>query len=729
MLTGIPSNLSVYGAQQGTGKVSMQSTPRSARRLVAAALAAGVAACGGTSSPVPSSGGDHPTVETKSIMVAPFDQEQTRPRYQAVILGSRPGDQSTVIPLAQEDSAVTVDAMWVRLGDGDMPTSGGSSEVRLGTRPQDDGQVRVGMYEQFAGGMGPQWRAAVWISSFVSATMLGKDLTDFKFTAENDGYIDGASAGALMTAGFLAALTGDKVDPTATMTGIVNPDGTVGPVGGIPHKFEASIAAGKKKLGFPVGQQLDFDLNQRKKVDLIELARKGGAEAVEIGDVYQAYTLLTGKKLPAPIPVDAAEMALEKNVTAELAKGYQAWRDILTGEWSVLVELQNEGKLPFGLRTLADKADLEAREAERLLGAAQPAAAYERVVQAVVFAATATAVYQVLEHVRRGDIAGARAALTQFQGTAGETEPTLRKVGGMKPDTIGGHLLMISAYQRAIQGWGFHEFGSEQMADAHRTLAALEQKPAEQLAIDARVHEELVRDVIPPVLSIARAIASTRMALESLEIEGVQSLDYMCSLPNVRRLAESYSSAAAANIKYYEALFVKDTANRFMVPEDRAQILLMRQNPDYLVAFMAFQLRRLPIGLPAKLRAEWGEKGLAWNLGMLAGGILSYYKTSLLISKSYSLNVQINPFTGEPTSVEYEKAFANMMKSAERKAREHAHAARVATGSIPVQARLQYQAAAPLRESKRLSDRIRALELYWSSSVYSQAAAMLARNG
>ncbi|HUH01741.1 MAG TPA: S16 family serine protease [Kofleriaceae bacterium] len=693
------------------------------------ALAAVVAGCSASSPPSPSTGATPASVETRSIVVAPFDQDQTRPRYQAVILGSQPGDKSTVIPLAQADSEVTVDAMWVRLGDGSTATVGGSSVVRLGTRPQDDGQVRVGMYEQFAGGMGPQWRAAVWISSFVSATMLGKDLTDFKFTAENDGYIDGASAGALMTAGFLAALTGDAVDSKATMTGIVNPDGTVGPVGGIPHKFQASIEAGKKRLGYPVGQQLDYDLNARTKVDLVELAKKGGAEAVEIGDVYQAYTLLTGKQLPAPIPVEPQAMVLEAAVDAELLAKYQSWRTILSGEWDVLVELQNEGKLPFGLRTLADRADLEAREAERLMGEKQLAAAYERVVQAVVFAATATAVYQVLEHVRQGDIPSARDTLSQFQSTAAETEPALRKVGGMKPSTIGSHLLMISAYQHAIQGWGFHEFGSEQMVGAQRTLVGLGQKPVEQLAVDARLHEDLVRDVVPPVLSIARAVASTRMALESLEIEGVQSLDYMCSLPNVRRLAESFSSAAAANLKYYEALFVKDTANRFMVPEDRAQILLMRQNPDYLVAFMAFQLRRLPIGLPARLREEWGEKGLAWNLGMLAGSILSYYKTSLLISKNYSLNVQINPFTGEPTSVEHGKAFDNMMTSAERKAREHAHAARVATGSIPLQARLHYQAATPLRQSKRLADRIRALELYWSSSVYSQAAAMLARNG
>ena len=83
----------------------------------------------------------------------------------------------------------------------------------------------------------PQWRAGVWVSAFVAATTLDKDLTDFTFSATSGGYIDGASASGLMAGGFLAAMTGAPIDPTATMTGIINPDGTIGPVGGIPEKF------------------------------------------------------------------------------------------------------------------------------------------------------------------------------------------------------------------------------------------------------------------------------------------------------------------------------------------------------------------------------------------------------------------------------------------------------------------------------------------------------------
>jgi hypothetical protein len=231
----------------------------------------------------------------------------------------------------------------------------------------------------------------------------------------------------------------------------------------------------------------------------------------------------------------------------------------------------------------------------------------------------------------------------------------------------------------------------------------------------------------PSIVAIARAVAYTRMSIETLAIEGVKSLDYTCSLPIARRLSTSYASAAAANITYFESLFVKDLSNLLNVPYDSARSVLMSREPDYLVSYMASSMASMEDGLPAALRSSWGETSTPWTLGTLAGSILSYFKTSLLISKWYSLNVSNDPYTGLPVAVQYERAFDRMMENAERHAREHAHAAKLATGSIPIQARLNYQNAVTLR-SGELADQLRALEYFWSSSVYSQTAVMLARN-
>ncbi|MBK7076466.1 MAG: hypothetical protein IPH44_29660 [Myxococcales bacterium] len=128
----------------------------------------------------------------------------------------------------------------------------------------------------------------MWLAAYVAVSVLDKDLTDFAFEATSSGHVDGASASALMSAGLVAAILGWQVDAAATMTGTINPDGTVGPVSGIPQKFAAALAAGKRRLGYPVGQRLAIDAATGAEVDLVALARERGAEAVEIADIYGA---------------------------------------------------------------------------------------------------------------------------------------------------------------------------------------------------------------------------------------------------------------------------------------------------------------------------------------------------------------------------------------------------------------------------------------------------------
>src|SRR5690349_2658795 len=77
---------------------------------------------------------------------------------QAVILGTDESNGSTVLPLPAAPSKGLVDAMFVKLGGKEKP-SGGTSPVKLGTAPNSDGSVQVGIFEEMSGGTGPQWRA------------------------------------------------------------------------------------------------------------------------------------------------------------------------------------------------------------------------------------------------------------------------------------------------------------------------------------------------------------------------------------------------------------------------------------------------------------------------------------------------------------------------------------------------------------------------------------------
>ena len=154
----------------------------------------------------------------------------------------------------------------------------------------------------------------------------------------------------------------------------------------------------------------------------------------------------------------------------------------------------------------------------------------------------------------------------------------------------------------------------------------------------------------------------------------------------------------------------------------------MAHEPDYLIAAKSITLAaRAYAGLPRKLKLDWGEKSLQWSLSTLAAGILSYFKSSVLISKWASLGAKVNPTSGTVTEVRMKKAFIHMLAMAERKARERAHEAKLASGTIPVQARLHYQNALVLRDGT-LNDKFKALEEFWASTMYSQTAVMLARN-
>jgi hypothetical protein len=111
----------------------------------------------------------------------------------------------------------------------------------------------------------------------------------------------------------------------------------------------------------------------------------------------------------------------------------------------------------------------------------------------------------------------------------------------------------------------------------------------------------------------------------------------------------------------------------------------------------------------------------------LASSELAYFGSAQLIAKYYSLDVHTDKTTGKADRVEHEKAFATMLANAERNARENARAARIATGGIPVQAKLAYQLASIERDGD-LDERVDALSQFWAASAFSQTAMMLARN-
>ncbi|HTR49057.1 MAG TPA: hypothetical protein VMJ10_00040 [Kofleriaceae bacterium] len=691
--------------------------------LRGAALAALALSCGSTQrAPTPGTESTAGAVQVKTYGPLGARTDSKLPR-QAVILGTDEHNGSTIVPIPATQAQALVDAMFVREGGKD-PATGGMTPVKLSTAPNPDQSVQVGVFEEMAGGTGPQWRAGVWVSAIVAATTLNKDLTDFTFSASSGGFIDGASASGLMAGGFLAAITGAPVDPKATMTGTINPDGSIGPVAGIPEKFLGSIDKGKRRLGYPIGMRFAKSEATGGMVDLVQLAKDHGAEAVEVADVHEAYRLLTGRTLPEPVPVTEADMALDPATDKALEAKYQQWQKQVAADWATIVQLDNAGRMPKVLGLLRDYTKQNVDAAERLHKRGAIAGAYSRMLAAAAYALGTTKTAEILSKVQAGDVAGAKAVLEHVAAEPPTSADTFRAIGKLKPTTLGGHLAMMSAFKAALEGWVFGEFAARAVTAANAYLDSLKAKTAAELGAPSTA-DELVGIIAPTVMYEARRTAETTLAMHELEFEAAESVNYMCSIPNVRRMATSFQSASSAGLNYFDTLLVEPVAKANNMSDDDARQRIAMVEPDYLVAYMASKLGDSD-GLPKELKSQWGERSLAWSLYTLAGSELAYYDASQLIAKYYSLGVTTDD-QGKVSAIEHDKAFMNMLAAADKNARASARAARIAAGAIPIQAKLAYQLAMVQKDGD-LTEKLDALAELWVSSAMSQSAVMLARN-
>ncbi len=189
-----------------------------------------------------------------------------------------------------------IDAMYVTQ-DAQGKATGGLSSVKI---KLDEGDGHVAFAEDGPQATGSQWQSAGWTAVLLGSLLNGSDPNKYNVSFTSNGRIDGPSAGGLMTVGVLAALRGAHIKDDATMTGTINPDGTIGPVGGIAHKIEGAAKAGKKTVLVPIGQRYDMDENTQQQVDLVEVGRKNGVDVREVGTVFDAYNQLTGETLPEP---------------------------------------------------------------------------------------------------------------------------------------------------------------------------------------------------------------------------------------------------------------------------------------------------------------------------------------------------------------------------------------------------------------------------------------------
>jgi uncharacterized protein len=121
--------------------------------------------------------------------------------------------------------------------------------------------------------------------------------------------IGGPSAGAIMTVATISLLENWEMDNETIMTGMINPDGSIGPIGGIPQKIDAAYSVGAKHFLIPFGQGTYTEMITTTESDdgwtrivtkqvtrnVADYAMDNyGITVTEVADIYEALENFTG---------------------------------------------------------------------------------------------------------------------------------------------------------------------------------------------------------------------------------------------------------------------------------------------------------------------------------------------------------------------------------------------------------------------------------------------------
>lgn len=155
------------------------------------------------------------------------------------------------------------------------------------------------------------------LAAMVACDVLGVDekAYDFYYIIEiSSPIIGGPSAGGALTVATIAAINKWTLKPSVVMTGMINPDESIGPVGGIPYKIEAAAAKNYTLFLVPEGQTIVTEKksttysrgshiitgDSEETVDVVELGKKLNVTVKEVSTIQDVVLAFTDHEITMP---------------------------------------------------------------------------------------------------------------------------------------------------------------------------------------------------------------------------------------------------------------------------------------------------------------------------------------------------------------------------------------------------------------------------------------------
>lgn len=214
------------------------------------------------------------------------------------------------------------------------------------------------------------------------------DEYDFFITIRSDTtVVGGPSAGAAITSAFVALLLDLPLRDDVVMTGMINPDGSVGPVGGILQKAQAAHEAGASLFLIPLGQGVVESIqqtvddsgwfpttrNEIVRTDVRQHAKDNwGLDVKELTDIYDAIEYATDYRLSRP---DVPEVGVSELFQQVMGEAAQNQLNDAEARYRVARSALDDGTLAIESKTTYDRLDVLLQTARAKLGLAAESAA------------------------------------------------------------------------------------------------------------------------------------------------------------------------------------------------------------------------------------------------------------------------------------------------------------------------------------------------------------------
>lgn len=212
-----------------------------------------------------------------------------------------------LIPLVLLLISVTAQVRFIKAPAISSDGAGVITELEVEVR---DGRGRILVTTEPLVGVDTQNSEKTAVHVAQNYTGINLDDKDIIFTFFADvNLVDGPSAGAGMATATIAALTNKTLNPKVMITGAINPDGTIGTVGGILRKAKVVADAGATTFLIPKGQRIQTEQVKRVQtpgpgvyietiepvtIDITTYTQQWGLNIIEVDNVADAITYMTG---------------------------------------------------------------------------------------------------------------------------------------------------------------------------------------------------------------------------------------------------------------------------------------------------------------------------------------------------------------------------------------------------------------------------------------------------